>query len=268
MRLENLKNSVWIVFSLVGLSFIYWGIHQLFIIPGFDPEHWAWLTTDPEIIGYIKFWFRIQGLWTVANGLFITVVASTGFRWGERWAGWTLAYVPVHILLLTTQMYWLFIFTIPIALLLAWTLWISRGHLQLPQMNRRGYGWIGLFAIGLSLLFYAYDNFFAIPALDVHDPDRGWAWLTTVPEVIDYIKFYFRIFGVRVLAFAMMVLVTVVAGLRRGYRRAWRALLIVPILAAVHIIFWPWLVPLLIGLLLFVCLSLWLAHPRTMAADP
>jgi hypothetical protein len=267
VRWAKLENKDWIVFAGIGVLLTYWGIHQLFIIPAFGPDHWAWLTSDLETIDYFKFWFRIQGVWTASNGIFITLIASTGFKSGERWAWWILVYVPIHVLLLTTQMYWLFIFTIPIALLLAWTLWISRSHLQPTQINRRGYGWIGLFAIGLGLLFYAYDNFIVIPALDIRDPDRGWAWLTTVPEVIDYIKFYFRIFGVRVFAFGMIILLTAVKGLRDGYHRAWRALLIVPVLVAVHIFFWPWLAPFLIGMVLLTCLGLWLAYPKIMAAE-
>ena len=54
------------------------------------------------------------------------------------------------------------------------------------------YAWEFLFVIGLALLFYAYDNIFVIPALSPDDPARGWEWLTRDPEVISYIKWWFR----------------------------------------------------------------------------
>jgi hypothetical protein len=43
--------------------------------------------------------------------------------------------------------------------------------------------------------------------------------------------------------------------------------LIVPVLVAVHIFFWPWLAPFLIGMVLLTCLGLWLAYPKIMAAE-
>lgn len=87
-------------------------------------------------------------------------------------------------------------------------------------------------------------------------------WLTTVPEIIDYIKFYFRVFGVRVLAFGMLTLLTAATGLRAGSPRAWGILLIVPILVGVHLFIWPWTAPLLLGVILFAGVGLWLSYPK------
>lgn len=177
----------------MGSLLIAWGIHQIVIIPGFSPEHWAWLSSDFEIVDYIKFWFRNHGVWTTANGAFFTFIAAASFKKRTRWAWWALAYLPVHIILLTTQFFWLFFITIPLVLLSVWALWVTRDDLQPESSHRRNYGWVFFMVIGLGTLYFAYDNFFVIPALDVRDPDRGWAWLTTDPEIIDYIKFYFRV---------------------------------------------------------------------------
>ncbi|MBT3337986.1 MAG: hypothetical protein HN855_01890 [Anaerolineae bacterium] len=51
--------------------------------------------------------------------------------------------------------------------------------------NIARYAWLLLFFVGMSLAFYAYDNLIVIPALDPADPDRGWAWLTSDPDVIE-----------------------------------------------------------------------------------
>ena len=68
--------------------------------------------------------------------------------------------------------------------------------------------WVLLFLVGLGIAYFAYDNLVVIPALDPADPDRGWAWLTTDPKVIEYIKFLFRNFGYWVLAVAVFVTVS------------------------------------------------------------
>ena len=81
--------------------------------------------------------------------------------------------------------------------------------------------WVLLFLVGLGIAYFAYDNLVVIPALDPADPDRGWAWLTTDPEVIDYIKFSFRNFGYWILAVAVFVTVISATGFRQGERWAW-----------------------------------------------
>jgi hypothetical protein len=259
--MDKVKSNTWIVFTFIGFLFIGWGLHQIFVIPTYT-DHWAWLSTgDPEIWDYIKHRFQNHGVWTAANGLFILLVAVTGLRNRERWAWWTLTYVPVHILLLTIHFYWLFFITIPLMLITAWALWASRSDLQPGLSNRRGIGWLILFGVGLLFLYFAYDAFFVIPALDVRDPNRGWAWLTTDPEIIDYIKFYFRIYGIRVFGFAVMALLATFYGLREGYRSAWKTLWLVPLLVLVHPFLWPWLTPILIGIALLAGVGLGLAYP-------
>ena len=57
------------------------------------------------------------------------------------------------------------------------------------------YSWVLQFAIGLALLYYAFYNIVVIPEIDPADPERGWLWLTSDPQVIEYVKFWFRNFG-------------------------------------------------------------------------
>jgi hypothetical protein len=262
----SVSQHAWKILTAIGLLFVGWGINQIFVIPT-NTDHWDWLTYDPEVIKYIKGWSPFRGIWSVANGLFFALVAATAFKHQERWAWWVLAYLPVHLILLTSQAYWLFFITVPLLALAVWSLWISRDNIRPASESGRKFGWIFFFIIGLAFLYFAYDNIFVIPTLDVYDPDRGWAWLTTDPEIIDYFKFHFRLFGVWILAFGMLILLTAMTGLRAGSRRAWGILFIVPILVGVHFFIWPWTAPILIGVILFSGIGLWLSYPKTIAIE-
>ncbi len=118
------------------------------------------------------------------------------------------------------------------------------------------YSWVLLFIVGLGFLYYAYDNIVLIPALDPADPDRGWAWLMTDPQVIEYIKFWFRNFGIWVLAVAVFVMVISATGFRQGERWAWYSLLYLPVQIVIHMFIWPWTIPVLIVLLGITLLGL------------
>jgi hypothetical protein len=118
------------------------------------------------------------------------------------------------------------------------------------------YAWIFLFAVGLALLYYAYDNIIAIPALSPNDPERGWEWLTRDPEVIDYIKFWFRLFGFWVLAVAVQVLVISATGYRKGQKWAFYSMLYLPVHVVIHMFIWPWLAPIMAIILLMIIAGL------------
>ena len=112
------------------------------------------------------------------------------------------------------------------------------------------HSWILLLVVGLAVGYFAYDNLVVIPWLDPADPDRGWSWLTSDPEIIEYIKFHFRIFGFWVLAFAVFVIVTSITGYRRGEKWAWYSLLYLPVHIVIHMFLWPWTIPILLLLLI------------------
>lgn len=76
--------------------------------------------------------------------------------------------------------------------------------------------WVLIFIVGLGIAYFAYDNLIVIPALPADHPDRGWLWLTSDPEVIEYIQTWFRNFGIWVLAVAVFVIVISVTGFRQG----------------------------------------------------
>lgn len=116
--------------------------------------------------------------------------------------------------------------------------------------------WLLIFAVGLVLLIYAYDNVVVLPGMPPDDPERGWAWLTQEPAVLDYIQSWFRTFGLWVLAVAVFVLVVSATGYRSGQRWAFYSLLYLPLHIVIHMLLWPWLIPILALLLLMVLAGL------------
>lgn len=134
-------------------------------------------------------------------------------------------------------------------------------------MDIKKYSWILLFLVGVGLALYSFDNIIIIPALDPADPDRGWAWLSSDPEVIGYIKFWFRTFGFWVLAVSIFVMVIAVTGFRKGDRWAWYSMLYLPIHIGIHAVLWPWLAPVIVGIALITIVGLvapfWIFFPRS-----
>lgn len=108
------------------------------------------------------------------------------------------------------------------------------------------YSWVLLFLVGLLIAYFGYDNLLVIPSLDPADPERGWRWLTTDPEVINYIKFWFRNFGFWVLAVAVFVMIISATGFRQRQRWAWYTLLYLPVHIGIHMVIWPWTIPILL----------------------
>lgn len=111
--------------------------------------------------------------------------------------------------------------------------------------------------VSVSVLAFAAYNYFYVPALDPADPQRGWTWLTTDVETVDYIKFYFRMQGIWQLGFAILVLAT--AGcLRQGSRLAWLGLWSVPVVLLLVGLQAPWTLPVLVVPILLSLVALML----------
>ncbi|MAU01388.1 MAG: hypothetical protein CL608_29970 [Anaerolineaceae bacterium] len=128
-----IKQWSWVIFLLLGLLILVFAWYNAFFIPALDPDDpdmgWAWLTTDPEIIEYIKFNFRAQGMWIFAYGLLVIAAAVGGFRQGERWAWLGLCSVPLVLCLMLLMMPWtLPVLFLPLMLSIV-ALALSRNHL-------------------------------------------------------------------------------------------------------------------------------------------
>ena len=129
-----MKRYAWLVFVVLGLLILLFAAYNAIYIPALDPadpdEGWVWLTTDPEIIDYIKFNFQVQGMWQMGYGLLVMATAVGGLRQKQRWAWYGLWSVPLVLLLMATMMPW----TIPV-LIVPWimavaSLVIARGKAQ------------------------------------------------------------------------------------------------------------------------------------------
>lgn len=129
-----MKRWNWIIFLLLGVLIIFFSLYNAVYIPALDPadpdEGWAWLTTNPEIIGYIKFNFRVQGMWQLGYGLLVIATAVGGFRQGERGAWLGLCSAPLVLILMSLMMPWTIpVLIVPLIFAVA-ALAVSREHLQ------------------------------------------------------------------------------------------------------------------------------------------
>ena len=134
----KLRKHSWIVFVVIGVLFFFFALYNLFYIPALDPadpdEGWLWLTSDPDVIDYIKFSFRVQGVWQIPLALFVVFTAISGLRRGQRWAWYSFWYIPIHFLALGVLMPWIIPVLAPLlilavaALVLTIPLVFGQGH--------------------------------------------------------------------------------------------------------------------------------------------
>lgn len=95
--------------------------------------------------------------------------------------------------------------------------------------------------IALLLVAFARYNIVYVRALDPADPNEGWAWLTSDPDIIEYIKVHFLLLGIWVLNFALMVLAVTLTGFRLGRQWAWVGLWSVVAVMGLYWLSTPWL---------------------------
>lgn len=128
-------------------------------------------------------------------------------------------------------------------------------------MNKlREYSWVLMFLVGLFVLYFAFDNIVTIPNLNPADPDRGWAWLSTNPEIIEYIKFIFRFLGLWILYSGIITCVIAVTGYRKSEKWAWFSFLYLPIHFVLIIALTPWTAFIIIPVILITLLGLALPY--------
>lgn len=104
------------------------------------------------------------------------------------------------------------------------------------------YGWLIFLVIGALILLFAAYNALYIPTIDPADPEMGWEWLTTDPEIIEYIKYNFRVQGIWIFGYGLLVMAAALA-LRRGNRWAWLGLWSVPLVILILTPMMPWTLP-------------------------
>ncbi len=97
------------IFGLVAVAVLFFAGYNYFYVPAIEPADptrgWGWLTNDFETVDYIKFYFRMQGIWQL--GFAILVFAAAGcLHQGSRRAWLGLWSVPVVLLLVGAQAPW------------------------------------------------------------------------------------------------------------------------------------------------------------------
>jgi hypothetical protein len=117
--------------------------------------------------------------------------------------------------------------------------------------------WVVFLLIGLIILVSSLQNIIFLPLVT---PEGRLDWLTSDPEVLDYVAMHFRILGVWQLALGLLVLAIAVTGLRQRQLWAWTVMWIVPVLLLGVTLVMPWLVPFTPALLILAAGTLLLSR--------
>jgi len=96
MRVK-LQDGFWLIFLLFGLLQMSSGLQSLCILCR-EPEHWNWLSNDPEVLDYLNVTWRWIGVTSMAFGLILLVITVTGYVRRERWAWFVMWIWPAYLI--------------------------------------------------------------------------------------------------------------------------------------------------------------------------
>jgi len=63
-----------------------------------QPDHWDWLSRDPEVLDYLNITWRWMGVNGLAFAILTIAVLVTGYRKGERWAWFAMWTWPAFLI--------------------------------------------------------------------------------------------------------------------------------------------------------------------------
>mgnify|MGYP006971714097 CR=1 FL=1 len=89
-----------------------------------------------------------------------------------------------------------------------------------------------------------------------------WDWLTSDPEVLDYLNLTWRWIGVVGLTFGIWTLVITLTGFRQGVRWTWWAMWLWPAFLAAQAIIFPYTMPMMAILIGVAVIGLFLPYRR------
>ena len=93
----KIQRTAWIIFVLFGLSVVLPGYQSLCLLC-IEPQHWDWLTRDPNILDYLNETWRLIGIHQLAFGLLTLIIAATSYRKGVIWAWFAMWIWPAYII--------------------------------------------------------------------------------------------------------------------------------------------------------------------------
>jgi hypothetical protein len=124
-----MKAKDWIVFLGLGILMLAFSLHNALYIPLFTPAaHWQWLTSETDVLDYIRYYFRVQGIWQLGFAVMVLITAVTGYRRRQLWAWYAMWSVPLVLVLVTLMMVWLIPITGLLIIAAAAALLLSRSQ--------------------------------------------------------------------------------------------------------------------------------------------
>lgn len=121
----------------------------------------------------------------------------------------------------------------------------------------KGLFWIVFLLIGLIILAISLQSILVVAGSTL---DGRLDWLTSNPEVLEFVGHLFRALGVWQLAVGLLVLAVAVTGYRNRQPWAWVVMWVVPVLLIGVTLVMPWLVPFTAVLLILAAVTLLLSR--------
>jgi hypothetical protein len=123
-----MKNGSWLIFLGLGVLIIVYSLYSLVFLPANvnSGEQLNWLTSDPEVLEFAGWNFRMQGAWQLAFGAMVIITAVTGLRRQQPWAWYAMWSVPLVTVLVTVAAFWILPFTAVFFLIAVGALLLSR----------------------------------------------------------------------------------------------------------------------------------------------
>ena len=95
--LSGSLNIAWLPFAGFGILFVVYGVYAFTLIDA-QPSHWDWITSDQQVVDYLGGTFKVIGMTSSGLGIMTVIVATGGFRKGERWAWYAFTVFPFFFL--------------------------------------------------------------------------------------------------------------------------------------------------------------------------
>ncbi len=99
-------NASWVLLLIPVAFMMIQGFAFLALGLGADPAHWNWLTSDMQVLNYLRMHFVTYGLGWLSFSFLLLTVSIFEYRRGEKWSWYAFWFIPVFLGVLAVVWFW------------------------------------------------------------------------------------------------------------------------------------------------------------------